>query len=497
MNDKKYMLFDYGASHGRCIVAKFDGERFVMEEIHEFENRPVRYSGTLYWDILRLASEVKIGMQKAFKKYPDIVSLGIDTWGCDFGFIDKNGKLLANPANYRDEWRYKYKPILDEKMGEYNIFKLAGANTNNIMSLYHMYALKQEKGSELEYADKFLMIPDLLNYYLTGIPANEYTDATMSLMVDQESKTWQSAIIDELGFDRSIFSELVMPGNTLGNIQKSMCEQFEIPCVPVINVASHDTASAIAGVPLQDKGTKWGFLSLGTWAILGVESDKIYNDERTFDTGFANQGGCEGKNNLVNLMTGLWIIQQCYVCWNKQAGEKIGWPAVVEAASEAKGGKAFINPDAAAFALPSPNMPKIIQEYCSQTNQGIPEGMGEIARCVFESLVLKFKDCYEDICSLTDSKYELLHIFGGGSKNRLLCQWIADALDIYVKAGPAETTSVGNLLMQLKAMGDIDNLEQGRAISGASAKLKEYQPKDKAIWDDYYKKYIDKAKNAL
>ena len=497
MADKKYMLFDYGASHGRCIVAKFDGNVFSMENVHEFENRPVKYAGSLYWDILRLASEVSIGMQKAFKKYPDVVSVGIDTWGCDFGFIDKKGKLLANPANYRDEWRYKYKPVLDEKMGEYNIFRLAGANTNNIMSLYHMYALQQEDATELKYADKFLMIPDLLNYYITGIPANEYTDATMSLMVDQETKTWQSKIIDGLGFDSDIFSDLTMPGNVLGNIQKSMCDEFGVPSVPVVNVASHDTASAIAGVPLQDKGKKWGFLSLGTWAILGVESDVVYNDEETFKTGIANQGGCEGKNNLVNLITGLWIIQQCYENWNKQAGKKIGWPAVVDAAAAAKGGKAFINPDAAAFALPNPNMPGVIQQYCTDTNQQAPEGMGEVARCVFESLVMKFKDCYEDICRLTGTGYELLHIFGGGSKNRLLCQWIADALDITVKAGPAETTSVGNLLMQMKAMGDIDDLEQGRAISGASASLIEYQPKDKLNWTDYYNQYVDKAKGAL
>lgn len=497
MKEKKYMLFDYGASHGRCIVAKFNGETFSMEEVHEFENRPVRYSGSLYWDILRLASELRIGMQKAFREYPDISSIGIDTWGCDFGFIDKNGKLLANPANYRDEWRYKYKPKLDEKMGEYNIFKLGGVNTNNIMGLYHVYALQQEGATELEYADKFLMIPDMLNYYLTGIPANEYTDATMSLMVDQETKTWQSGIIDPLGFPKHIFSDLVMPGNILANVQKSICDEFEIPSVPVINVASHDTASAIAGVPLQDEDIKWGFLSLGTWAVFGIESDNVYNDKATFDAGFANQGGCEGKNNFVNLITGLWIIQQCYERWNNEEGRKIGWSAVVEAAESAEGGRGFINPDAAVFALPNPNMPQVIQKYCSDTNQGVPQGIGEVARCVFESLVLKLRHCFEDITRLTGEKLELLHIFGGGSKNKLLCQWISDALGIHIKGGPAETTSVGNLLIQMKGMGDICNLKQGRSISAASVELDEYVPQGKSIWDDYYQRYQEKAKNAL
>ena len=497
MKQKTYMLFDYGASHGRCIVAKFNGNTYSMHEIHDFDNRPVRYAGMLYWDILRLASELKIGIQKAFRSYPDIASIGIDTWGCDFGFIDKKGKLLSNPTNYRDEWRYKYKPILDDKMGEFNIFKLGGANTNNIMGLYHMYALTQEHASELERADKFLMIPDLLNYYLTGIAANEYTDATMSLMVDQKNKVWQQDIIGSLGFPKHIFSDLVMPGKILGTIQKSMCDEFEIPCIPVVNVASHDTASAIAGTPLQDKGKKWAYLSLGTWAVFGAEKDTVYNDRDTFDTGFANQGGCEGKNNFVNLITGLWIIQQCYERWNSEAGNKIGWPAVVGAADAAKGGKAFINPDAAVFALPNPNMPKVIQEYCVQTGQDVPQGMGEIARCVFESLVLKFRDCYEDMVRLTGEMCELLHIFGGGSKNTLLCQWTADALGIFVKGGPSETTSVGNLLMQMKAMGDISGLDEGRAISGASSDLAVYPPGAKSIWDEYYGRYIEKAKKAL
>lgn len=490
MNKKQFLVFDYGASHGRCSVAKFDGSRFEMEVVHEFDNRPVEYAGTLYWDILRLSSELKIGIQKAFKEYPNIESVGIDTWGCDFGFIDKNGKLLANPVNYRDELRHKYKPKLDEEFGEYNLFRLGGVNTNAIMGLYHLYGMIQEKATELEYADKFLMIPDLLNYYLTGIAANEYTDATMSLMVDQTKKTWQTRIIEPLGINKDIFSTMVMPGNVLGSLQKSICEDFDVKPIKVINVCSHDTASAIAGIPITEKNKNWAFISLGTWAIFGVETDQHYVSEEVFASGFANQGGCEGKTNFVDLFTGLWVIQQCYEKWCRDEGKKIGWDAVVEAASSVQGGKAFIDLDAPDFVQPNPNMPKQIQQYCAATNQPIPDGMGEIARCVYESLALKFKRCRDNIEKFTDKKIEVLHIVGGGSKNKLLCQWTSDALGVPVISGPAETTSVGNLLMQLKGTGEIANLAEGREISAKSANPIKYYPSGTDIWDEYSERYL-------
>ncbi len=490
MFQKKYLLFDYGASHGRCIVAMYSGDTFVMEEVYEYDNRPVCYAGTLYWDILRLASELKIGMQKAFAKYPDISSVGIDTWGCDFGFIDKKGKLLANPVSYRDELRYKYKPVLDKKFGEYNLFRLGGVNTNTIMGLYHLFALMQEDATELKWADKFLMIPDLLNYYLTGIAANEYTDATMSLMVDQQKKAWQRDILGPLGIPEHLFSPLVMPGTVLGTLQKSICEEFEVPSVPVVAVASHDTASAIAGTPLSRSDMDWAFISLGTWAIFGIETDSPYISEEVFRSGLANQGGCDGKTNLVDLFTGLWVIQQCYERWCKDHGDRIGWDAVVDAAQKARGGIAFIKLDAAEFAQPNPNMPKAIQRYCADNAMEVPDGMGEIARCVFESLVLKFKDCHENVRRYTGRNIGLIHMFGGGSRNRLLCQWTADALGIPVMAGPAETTSVGNLLMQMLATGDIGSLAEGRAISGRSAQPIEYLPQDGSVWQEYYARYL-------
>ena len=489
MQEKKYLIFDYGASHGRCLVAKWSGSTFSMELLHDFENRPVSYGGTFYWDILRLSSELNIGLLKAFKKYPDIVSVGIDTWGCDFGFLDKQGRLLANPANYRDEWRHAYKSVLDDEIGEYEIFKSGGANTNPIMSIYYLYALKRKDATELKYADKFLMMPDLLNYYLTGEAANEYTDATMSLLVDQKNKCWRKELIHKIGVPESLFQEIRKPGTVLGNLREGLCKELDIPSIPVISVATHDTASAIAGVPLSEGKKDWGFISLGTWAIFGRETDEIMTGMDVFKSGFANQGGVEGKNNFVNLLTGLWIIQQCQECWSRERGEKVGWEKIVQAACAAPSGKAFIDVQDPAFALANPNMPKVIMDYCRQKGQLIPQSMDEVARVVYESMVMKFTECLHNVKGITQFAPETIHVFGGGVQNKMLCQWMADAMETRIKAGPVETTSVGNLLMQMKAMGDIDCVNEGRAISAASSEIAEYTPGRGSAFQEHYEKY--------
>lgn len=489
MAEKKYLIFDYGASHGRCLVAKFNGESFSMELVHDFDNRPVYYGGTLYWDVLRLSSELNIGLLKAFKKYPDISSVGIDTWGCDFGFLDKKGRLIANPANYRDEWRHRYKPVLDEMLGEYEIFKMGGANTNPIMSIYYLYALKCEGASELKSADKFLMMPDLLNYYLTGEAANEYTDATMSLLVDQENKCWQKELIGKIGISSDLFLEIRQPGTVLGGLQDKICKEIGIPSVPVVSVASHDTASAIAGVPLNGVQKDWAFISLGTWALFGQETDEIKTGRDLFHKGFGNQGGVDGKNNFINMITGLWIIQQCQEYWNRMRGEKVPWDEIVQAAQDAPVGKAFIDVQDPVFMLANSNMPQAIREYCKQKGQFIPQTMGEVARVVYESMVFKFKECLESIKEITRSAPKVLHVFGGGVQNRMLCQWMANAMNIHIKAGPVETTSVGNLLLQMKAMGDISSVNEGRAISAKSSETEEYYPQEETAFSENFERY--------
>jgi len=493
MAEQVYILFDFGASHGRCMAAKFDGAKIAMEVIHDFDNVPVNYAGVLYWDILRLANELKDGIKKAYSLYPGAVSIGIDTWGCDFGYIDKHGKLLASPVNYRDEARFKYKADMDAIFGgEYEVFRLGGTSPMSIMGIYELYANSRQDSSALKAADRLLMIPDLLNYYLTGIPTNEYTNATMTVMVDQAGKKWEQKITDRLQFPSHLFRDLVMPGTKIGTLQKRVAQEYNVPEIPVISVATHDTASAIAGVPLSCAGN-WAFLSLGTWAILGVESDLIYTDEKTFAYGFGNQGGCENKNNLVNLFTGLWVVQQCYERWCDEAGRRIGWDAVNEAMGKSTDeNMSFIDLDSSEFAHPNPNMPLVVQEYCANHGMPVPQGMGAIAKCINESLVLKIKKSYHDIIDLTGSDIDTLYVFGGGSKSRLVCQWVADALNIKLKAGPAETTSVGNVLMQMIGAGAISSLSEGRAIAAASAadEIVEYYPENTEKWSSHYDNFV-------
>lgn len=491
MAEQKYLVLDFGASHGRCIVAKYDGESFEMETVHEFDNIPVRFAGTLYWDVLRLANEAKTGIKAAYQRHRDLCSVGIDTWGCDFGYLDKGGRLLENPVNYRDEARYIYKKELDEAFGEYEIFKLGGTNTNNIMGLYELYAQKQQDASALCAAERLLMMPDLLNYNLTGVAVNEYTNATMTLMVDQENKQWEKRFFEQLKLPEHICGEILQPGTLIGEIQPAVAHDYEVPQLPVVAVATHDTASAMAGVPVSAEQTQdWAYISLGTWAIFGVEGNTIHRDRRTFELGFANQGGCEGKTNLVNLFTGLWVIQECHKRWSEEAGRKLKWDEVIDAAQKAGGGRAFIDLDAEEFAHPNPNMPLRIQEYQKKCGGYVPQGMGEVARCVYDSLVLAIKYCGLAIERITGKKLELLHVVGGGSKSSVLCQWIADAIGVHVKAGPAETTSVGNLLMQMKGLGHIASLQAGRQIAARSADTKDYYPAKGGGWDDLFERYM-------
>ena len=485
---KNYLLFDFGASHGRCMVAAFDGEKISTEVIHEFDNWSVNYSGIRYWDILHMVNALETGIIKAFSSYPDIRSIGIDTWGCDFGYIDQKGKLLGNPVCYRDEARHKYKPQLDNFFGPYEFFKMQGNGLNGIMGVYEMYASQINNNPLLNAADRFLMMPDLLNFYLTGKPVNEYTNLTMTLLIDQVNRDWQWQIIDSLKLPKCLFQEILHPGEVIGTVQTRVSEELRIPQVPVIAVATHDTASAIAGISLPDDGSA-AYLSLGTWGILGIETDDISIDEKLFASGFGYQGGCEGKTNLLNLFTGLWVIQQCYECWNREAGKKIGWDAVMDAAVAAEGGKAFIDLDAADFVEPNPDMPGVIQKYCGKTGQGIPEGMGEIARCVYESLTLTIRKHFNFISDMSGRKMDKLSVVGGGSLNKVLCQWMADAIGIQVKAGPAETTSLGNILMQMRGMGDINSIKEGREIASLSGESSVYNPGERGTWDEYSKKY--------
>ena len=489
MAEHTCLIFDFGASNGRAVVARFDGRRFTLEVTHRFDNRPVRATGTLYWDLLRLHEETRIGIQKSQKAYSGIASLGVDTWGVDFGFIDAHGKLLANPVHYRDERRNGMAEELYAVIARSELFKLTGTPVFPFASLFNLYAMKTDGASELAGARRYLMMPDLLHYLLTGEPVNEYTQATTTVAYNQAEKRWEPRILDRLGIPMALFSVPVLPGTRIGGITRAVCGELEVKTIPVIAPGTHDTASAEAGIPVRDGERDWAFLSLGTWAVVGMETGAPVINEEVAASGFGNEGSVDGNCFLAANVTGLWIVQQCREKWVKDRGADLSWDEVVRMSLAAPRLGTFIDVEDPVFSPVHPDVPGLIAEWCGARGQRRPTEIGETARCVYESLALKFRYRFEQLARLTGKRIRLIHMVGGGTQNEPLCQWVADATGIPVMAGPTETTVAGNLIMQLKGTGEIHSLAQGREIVALSSQMRSYEPRDTAFWDDADARY--------
>lgn len=487
---EKFLIFDFGAGSGRAIVGLFKGNSIEFEEIHRFDNRPVFAAGELFWDILRLYSEVKIGIEICLKKHKKISSMSIDTWGCDFGFIDRKGRLICNPVHYRDLKRHERSVELHKIISEEELFMQTGGPQDRIMSIYQLFSLKFEKAVEYENANKFLMIPDILNYFLTGEVSNEFTNATMSIMCDLTKRQWKKEIIKKLEFREDLFSIIREPGFKLGITSKSIFEETGAKDLKVIISPSHDTAAAVAGIPIRDNFKTPAFGILGTWCMSGLETEAPIINKQVFESGFGNEGGVEGKNMLLKNITGLWIIQQCRERWEKEKQKEISWKEIDENIFAVPKSDSYIDVDESCFGKMQSDMPEIIRNYCKKSNQAVPQTSGEIARCFYESLAMKFKYNFDILMELTKKKVEVINLIGGGVNNKLLCQWISNVLNIPVFAGPSETTSVGNMIFQLKAEGLINNVNEGRKLCRNSFDIKAYEPQDNYYWNDKYDKYL-------
>ncbi|MFV0590250.1 MAG: rhamnulokinase [Draconibacterium sp.] len=485
MSKKHLLAFDLGASSGRAILGTLENGKLELTEVHRFKNQMIRIHGSYYWNIYSLFEELKTGLKKCILEHrvqPD--SIGVDTWGVDYSLVSESGQLVGLPFAYRD---HRTDNIMDEffkQVSKKETYLLSGIQFMQFNTLFQVFASKKESHSRLNIAKSLLFTPDTLNYLFTGVKKNEYTIASTSQMVKPGKAEWETKLLKAAGVQADLVEELIQPGTVVGTILPEIQEDTGSSEIPCIAVASHDTASAIASVPAS--GGNWAYLSSGTWSLLGIESAEPLVSEETLAMNFTNEGGVDSTSRFLKNIMGMWLIQECKRIWDEE--KELQWQEVVDMCMKAAHFKCFINPDNPVFLNPG-NMPKAIQQYCKNTGQPVPESKGEIARCIYDSLVLKYKFTIEQIESITGTKIDKLHIIGGGANNRMMNQLTADALGIPVFAGPTEATAIGNLMIQARALKAVDTLDEIRQVVKNSFELVEHQPNPTLDWNSAYEKF--------
>lgn len=481
--EKKVLAFDFGASSGRAMLGTFDGEKITIEEIHRFSNDPVIIHKTMYWDVLRLMHEIKQGLIKA--KGHDFESIGIDTWGVDFGLLDKKGYLLENPVHYRDTRTQGMLEASFEKISKERFYELTGNQFMEINTVFQLLSLVKERPGLLERVDKVLLMPDLLNYLLTGKQVTEYSIASTTQLLDAKNRVWSDEVLEQLEIPKHILTEIVKTGTKVGTLSKEITNELEIHNAEVIAVAGHDTQSAMVAVPAKEED--FIFLSCGTWSLLGTELAEPIINEKSKAYNITNEGGYDDKVSFLKNIIGLWLIQESRRQWIRE-GKEYSFAELEKEAANAKPLKCFIDPDAPEFVAPG-NIPKRIQAFCQRTGQEVPETIGEIVRCIDESLALKYRVALEEIKDCTNKNYETIYIVGGGNQSQLLCQMTANACKCNVVAGSSEATVLGNMIIQFITRGIIKDIKTAREIISQSNEIKHYQNEDDKVWDEAYERF--------
>lgn len=481
---KKVLAFDLGASSGRGIIATLDGGKITLDEIHRFENDGVNVRGTLYWDIIYLFNQIKQGIVNA-RLAGGFDCIGIDTWGVDFGIIDESGSLVSNPVHYRDTRTDNIPEEVFEEISKDAVYEKTGLQILNFNTLFQMYYMAKYKKKTLSLADKMLFIPDLLNYFLTGEKKIEYTIASTSQMINPYTRDWDKELLEKLNIPTDILCDIVAPGTIIGKVSDDVCKELSIEPTDVVAVGSHDTASAVVSVPTTDDD--FVYISCGTWSLFGTELDEPLICPEGLASSYTNEGGYDGKIRYLTNIMGLWLIQEARRAWKKQ-GNELSFPEIVKAAEACEPFKCFVDPDYAEFAKPG-DMPGKIQRYCEATGQYVPQTIGEIARCIYESLALKYRYAFDNLKVLTKKDYQSINILGGGANAANLCQMTANACGVTVNAGPVEATAIGNIAVQLMATGDIKDIKEARAIIRDSFDVKSYAPQDTEVWNEAFAKF--------
>ena len=487
-NKKYYFAVDLGATSGRTILGTLVDGRLEQEELTRFPNNLIETGGHFYWDIYALYLEMIKGLQIVGKRGIEISSIGIDTWGVDFVFIGDDDAILRNPMAYRDPHTFgAMEEYLNNVVQQREVYDITGIQFMNFNSLFQFYAMRKSGNVAMQHCKKVLFIPDALSWMLTGEAVCEYTIASTSQMLDPRTGDLSEKLIESVGMKRSQFGRMVQPGTQIGVLTEEVQKMTGLGAVPVIAVAGHDTGSAVAAVPAKD--AQFAYLSSGTWSLMGIETMDAVISNRSYELNFTNEGGIEGTTRFLKNICGMWLYERCRKEWPEEV-RKLSHPELQGSAMQVEAFRSVINPDDKAFANP-PSMIEAIQQYCRDTKQAVPETPAEICRCIFDSLALRYRQVFQWLKEFASFDLNVLHIIGGGSLNKYLNQFTADACNVEVLAGPQECTAIGNIMLQAKASGDVADIWAMRAIIANSVEMVPYHPTgDKVAWEQAYEKYL-------
>ena len=479
----KLLAYDFGASSGRAVLGRYNGNSLETEVLWRFSNDPVQVGDTLHWDTLRLLHETKQGLYAAQRAgHGDLSGIGIDTWGVDFGLLDKRGALLGNPVHYRDMRTLGKMAKAISVATKETIYAQTGIQFMEINTLYHLMALAESWPELLEQAETLLFTPDLMGYFLTGEKVCERTIASTSQMLNPVTGEWAFELLKSLGVPTHMLLKVTEPLRKNGILTHQIQSELNIGPIPVLSVGGHDTASAVVAVPAQ--GTDFAYLSSGTWSLMGVELPAPILSETAFRMNVTNEGGVNRTTRLLKNIMGLWILQECKREWDRK-GEVISFDDLAVAAEKEPAFRCLIDPDAPEFGKPG-HMTDKIRDFCVRTGQQAPETKGSVARCILESLAMKYRKTFGELETLTGKRIPVLHVVGGGSRDTLLNRFTADALNRPVLAGPSEATALGNLAGQLVALGELSGLQEARALIRRTVEPVTVLPEHPSVWDEGY-----------
>ena len=493
-----FFAVDLGATSGRTIIGTLENGKLTQEEISRFDNRLIETGGHFYWDLFVLYNEIMNGLKICALRKLDITSIGIDTWGVDFVFIGSDGAILRNPLSYRDPHTFRHMDEYFEKVMDKNtVYGITGIQFMFFNSLFQFYAMRQDGNSAMEHAEKVLFLPDALSFMLTGKMVCEYTIASTSQMLHPRKGDLDDRMLKSVGLRREQFGPMVQPGTPIGFLSEEVQRQTGLGPVPVIAVAGHDTASAVAAVPARNR--QFAYLSSGTWSLMGIENKCAIINDKSYEHNFTNEGGVEGTTRFLKNICGMWLYESCRREWKqwKESGGNglmevgdLSHQALQASAMESEPFRSIINPDDQVFANPL-SMVEAIQDFCRRTGQPVPETTAQMCRCIFDSLALRYRQVFEWLKEFAPFPIDVLHIIGGGSLNKYLNQMTADSLGVEVLAGPQEGTAIGNIMLQAKAAGLVSDIWEMRAIIADSIDLVPFHPSsDRAAWDAAFSKFL-------